>query len=478
MPFLSFADDAAMYDSTSFDNMFLIEYLPLAPEAYLKVYLYARMLMLHPEMGGLEELSRALRLPEEDIFMAFSYWERMGLVERATDNPPTYRFLPVRACADTVMDRDYYKYRDFNAELQSLFGSEMMHPAQYAIANDWLNVLGFTQDAALALIKRELARSRAKKPDPARIFKAADKRAAQLADMGVTTAEGVERAFARDERVENAAQSLLRQFGLRRRPTDPEIALAAKWLDEWKYTTDDIRAACQETVKAQNPSFAYIDAILSNRRSETGAFAAMKRVLSHLGARNQPTPEQVKWYDERLGEGFEPETIALAAAQQARKNNNSFEGLDFLIGLWRERGLLARAQAEEYVSKNRTLLNDFTAILRAAGIERRPTEEDVAAFDEWRQALPAEVIAHAAESARGKRYPISYMRSLIDGWRAAGAQTLAAVQALGDKVAPQQAAKARNPALDYEQRQYRDEDFDDSYYIETARKLMDGGDAG
>ena len=37
MPFLSFADNSAMYDATPLDNMFIIENLPTAPENFLKV---------------------------------------------------------------------------------------------------------------------------------------------------------------------------------------------------------------------------------------------------------------------------------------------------------------------------------------------------------------------------------------------------------------------------------------------------------
>ena len=44
MPFCSFDRESAMYDVTPIENMFLLEYLPMAPEDYLRVYLYARML--------------------------------------------------------------------------------------------------------------------------------------------------------------------------------------------------------------------------------------------------------------------------------------------------------------------------------------------------------------------------------------------------------------------------------------------------
>ena len=39
MPFCSFSKDSAMFDSTSIENMFLLEYLPTAPDGFLRVYL-------------------------------------------------------------------------------------------------------------------------------------------------------------------------------------------------------------------------------------------------------------------------------------------------------------------------------------------------------------------------------------------------------------------------------------------------------
>ena len=60
MPFCSFDRESGMYDVTPIENMFLLEYLPTAPDDFLRVYLYARMLCLHPELGeGMDEVARA-----------------------------------------------------------------------------------------------------------------------------------------------------------------------------------------------------------------------------------------------------------------------------------------------------------------------------------------------------------------------------------------------------------------------------------
>ncbi len=37
MPFCSFAEGAAMFDATPIENMFLLEYLPIVPDDFLRV---------------------------------------------------------------------------------------------------------------------------------------------------------------------------------------------------------------------------------------------------------------------------------------------------------------------------------------------------------------------------------------------------------------------------------------------------------
>ena len=132
MAFLSFDHGAVLYGSTPVENMFLMEYLPSAPDDCLRVYLYARLLCAYPEQDAAEawvaDVARALRLTDEAVEEAFRYWEREGLVRRLSDRPPTYALLPMRGVAQpSEMDRQYYQFRDFNAALQRLFGDVILH---------------------------------------------------------------------------------------------------------------------------------------------------------------------------------------------------------------------------------------------------------------------------------------------------------------------------------------------------------------
>lgn len=487
MALFSFAEGAAMFDSTPIENLFLLEYLPVAPESHLRVYLYARMLALHPELGGdLAETARALRLDEETVYNAFAYWEQQGLARRLTDRPPTYELLPVRGegASANPMERDYYAYRDFNASLQALFGPKVIESHEYRIANDWLNVLGYDQAAALRLVEYGIAGARSKDgfPSPASVFKRMDKLAAAWADRGCRTVEDVERAIAEDEGVYAVAQAVMKRFALRRRPTMDELDCAKRWVNEWHYTQEQILEACAETTKSAKPSFAYLDAILKSRLEQNSAFwGELSAVLRELdAAQAQPTPDQLQRYAALRAAGFEAETVRLAAVQCHRKKKTRFEDVEWMLNEWGARGVYSREAAEQYIEAMRRKADRVRELLELCGLERRPGMNDLALYDNWRTVHDEAVIEYAAECARGMQVPVKYMDKLLTQWRDAGVRTVeearaqheAARQARPTPAAP--AERAINPALNYEQREYRDEDFGDDFFVDLDRYGEEG----
>lgn len=471
MPGIRFADDAAMYDATPLENLFIIEDLPYAPDMFLKIYIYARMLCLHPEAGDVSELTKALDVTEENVEDAFRYWEQRGYMRRVADRPPEYVFLPVRSAASG--NTEDYPYLDFHRKLQSLFtGGKMVRPAQLSLASDWIQILHFTQEGVLALIERTIARSRSSAPDPASVFRTADKTAQRLSELGITDRSGVERELDRDGKADSAAAAVLERFGLHRTATKDEQALAGKWIGQWKLTAEEILAACKELTRAQNPSFAYLDRVLDSKRSGEEWHEEMKQVLERLGSRTKATKEQCMRYAEWRSAGFEHGTILLAAEQQARKGRGGLDSLELLLGRWKERGLLTAADAEAFVRKGQALLREYDLLLERAGIESRPTEDDLAEYARWKEQLPAEVIRIAAEEARGRSWPLTAMRARLEKWIRDGVRTEEAARAaLAAKHGKGDQPGRKNPALEYEQRDYRQEEFDDSDFLEVARKL-------
>ena len=66
------------------ENIFINEFLPIAPGDFVKVYLYAR---LYAELGyplDNAQMSKELAVDEKTIIEAWEYWEDMNAIKSAS----------------------------------------------------------------------------------------------------------------------------------------------------------------------------------------------------------------------------------------------------------------------------------------------------------------------------------------------------------------------------------------------------------
>lgn len=481
MSFCTFSDGSAMFDATPIENMFLMEHMYDAPAPALKVYLYARMLALHPELGAtIADMAKALHMEEEEVYAAFAYWENRDLVTRLSDQPPTYAFKSVRGqgASRTALDMEMYANRDFNNRLRKLFGDQFIGDHELRKASDWLSILKLEPAAALRLVQYGIETSRVKPPKlpkPPSVFKRVDKLAEAWAEKGIRSLEAVERAIAEESGTAAVAREVLKKLGLPRQPSDPELETVAKWLNDWGLTQEAILAACDDTTSARNPTVKYLDSILETRRTEDPAvYAGLVEVLKELNPQSaQPSPDQLKRYQALLGQGFSPDLIRLAAIQCRRANKGRFDDLEWRLSVWQKDGVSTPEQAEAFMRQMSSLSMQLREVLRRAGSDRKPAYGELETFRGWLETYPMDLILFAAECARNAGGSMAYMEKLLKAWTESGATTVeaaraqheawrASVGASGDK-AP------ANPALDYAQREYRDEDFGDDFFVDLSQ---------
>ena len=489
MSFCSFAEGAAIFDATPIENMFLMEYMYDAPAAALKVYLYGRMLALHPELGvTMAEMARSLRMKEEEVYAAFDYWEKRDLVVRTSD-APAFAFKPLynQGGTATALDREMYANRDFNNSLQRLFGDVLIDRREQIKAADWVNILHFDQDAVVRLVEYGIQSSRTmsfkepRMPKPRSVFDRMDGLAEKWSKKGIRTLEDVERAIAEETGAASVAREVLKKLGLSRDPSDPELATVTKWLREWQLTPEEILAACDDTVSARNPTVKYLDTILENRRGDApGDYRALREILKELNPQSaQPSPDQLKRYEAMKAQGISPEMIRQAAIQCHRANKFLFDDLEWRLSVWREEGIDTPEAAEAWMKQTTALSGQLRRVFRRAGADdRRPGYGDIVTYREWRDRYPEDMILYAAECSKNAGASMAYMDRLLKAWAEAGATTVEAARAEREAwraAAGSGAEKASNPALDYSQREYRDEDFGEDFFVDLSKYGKEGG---
>ena len=195
------------------------------------------------------------------------------------------------------------------------------------------------------------------------------------------------------------AKAVLQQFGQSRKPSVPELNCVKRWMGEWGFSQEEILAACEETTKANKPTFAYLEAVLKNRRGgDDGRFRELADILRELdAAQAQPTPDQLERYGRLLARGFEPATVKLAAVQNHRKKKTRFEDVEWMLDQWAEDGIYTADAAQAYVTEMQARKRRTREICRSGGLRPRPAQQDdLAAIRRVAKAYPTRMIDFAA----------------------------------------------------------------------------------
>lgn len=477
MPFCSFSGSSAMFGVTPVENMFILEYMPLASGDFVRVYLYGLMLCHHPEMDeSIGGIARALRVETDTVLNAFRFWEREGLVMRLTDNPPTFEYIPMsRMSSQSEPLDDVYKYKSFNRELQNLLPGMILESHEIRISNEWLDDLGLPEEVALLMVKTEIGKRAGKKlPAPKTLFKHLDEAAKLWAREGVSTVDAAEDFIRKTGAAADCAKQILARFGQSRQPTRDECDLADKWLSEWRLSQEDILESCQETVKSTSPSFAYLDKILLSRTSgdENEAHREnVKKLLSHLGVAARPTQAHLSAYAHFLEMGFDFPAIEQAAILCGSNNKRTFEDIQRRLEVWEKMHVFTLQEIEEERRVQKQYTDITLSIFERCGIERKVTKSDISMVRVWTALIELDAVLFAAECAAGTDAPMKYINKLIVSWSAKGVKTPQAARDEFEKHRTQAAGAGKAEAsAAYQQRTVTEEEFETGFYVDVMNR--------
>ena len=469
MAFCSFGNGDAMFGSTPVENMFILEYMPAAPGDFVRVYLFGLMLCHHPEMSeDIDGMARALRIDPEAVLSAYRYWEREGLVSKKSDNPPTYEYVQLNHNAATPEPmEDVYRYRNFNQELQMALPGMILESHEIRIANEWLDELHLSEEVVLTMVRAEVARRGGKLPAPRTLFKHLNDMANEWALKKISTAAEADEYLARSSLAGTCAGAVIRQFGQTRPATKDEIELAEKWTGEWGLKREEILAACADTVKSANPSFAYLDKILESRREGTDADAAreqIKKLLTHLGLFTRPTPAQEKAYRGFLEMGFDFGAIEQAAIWCGENNRHTFDDILRKLEQWKSMRVFTLAEIEEERRVQKQFTDIALTIFDRAGIDKKVTKSDIAQVRIWTALIELDAVLFAAECARGTDAPMKYINKLVSSWSAKGIRTLEGAQKEFSLF------RASQKPGGFAEREVTNEEFETGFYVDVMSR--------
>lgn len=351
-----------LLDVTAVSNVFLLEYMPKAPEGFTKIYLLGLMQTGAPgaEAAGLD-IAGVLGVDEAELARAFAYWQAAGLVRVASDAPLTVEYLRVGASAALATGDAPRKYASLVAALQDVAGTRMFSGRELAEIYDWVETFRFEEATAVLCVKDCLSRYGAR----AKLWQmnAAAKR---WADAGVATPEEAERYLAEEQKRCAGAQRLLKRWKRNRAATEDELALYVKWTEEWGFDESVIFDACAEMTSAAQPSFRYLDTILQTyrlngaitaeaaaelRRARDAADEFARMLFERAEIRRTPTlaqREQIETWHDKWHMDAE---LLFYAADESRAAAQPFANIKKLAAAWHGAGITTVTAAQEFERK-------------------------------------------------------------------------------------------------------------------------------
>jgi len=490
-----------LWDVTSLPNGFICEYMPGAPEGYVKVYIYGLMYTQSPAMQEnqtLADVAKALSMEESEVAQAFRYWERCRLVQRVQDNPPAYKYLSVQ---QTLISRQSSPqdeaYMEFAHALSTVFGDRrQLHGNETVLAYEWVEQLGLPGEIVLMMIQHLISTR-----GVSFRFKEGQKLALELCDQHIRTLEAAEQLFSRSEAAWKGARKVLRRMGKYRDPSLDETDLFVKWTVEWSFAPKAVESACAEMTSG-DPSFAYLDKILETLRKSSGkASHSAAQAEKELSSRNEEMDRIREMltacgmkatvvdegrrlvYRDMLTYGDHRVVMLAAEAVGRRRGAPSIDSVTELLVSWREKGLSTAEQVKQYLQDVQEQNRLLKALYQSAGREAAPKLSDRELLQKWKQDWHfSEPLLHkAAEFAKHTDKPLLFMDKMLESWRGKGIVTVAQAETeqAGRKEAAASAghgpSKSGKTVIEqqYDQRTYDPAEYDGptAEALEEARKL-------
>lgn len=409
------------------DNLFILEYMPYAPESYVKVYLYGLSLASHnlDADNSPARIAKRLSLDEQTVMEAFRYWEENGIVRIAPDGMSA-EYLPVRPVTEVVRKIPKGKYESFTAQLGSMIKSRMISQSEYARYYDLMENLHVEPEAMLAIVSY-CVRLHGEKVSVNYIAATAR----NLAFEGNTTYDKVVESLAEYDNYTADLGEILKALKNTRKPDAEDRRLYLKWVKTYGF---DLNVVLEAARRVKHGGIQRLDAVLEKyheqhlkTKEQIDAYVenydAMYKltgtVVKRLGITLERLDYTIEVYTSKwLALGYDGPTLEAIADHCFKAGKRTLEAMNGMVTRFYQKGLVSAEAFSAY------LLNDrkIAELLSDAGCDRPVSDYDRECYRAWTQEWKMDdaLLARAAAAALGKDNPTAYMNKILSGWHAGG----------------------------------------------------------
>lgn len=424
------------------DNAFVTDFMPFAPENYVKVYLYGLKLACFGGVGDIEtEIAGKLNLEPGLVSEAFSYWANEGLVNILSTSPVAVEYLAVNKGTLALRKFSKTKYKDFNDQLHAMLPSRNILPNEYNEYYSIMEAMHIEPEAMLAIIAYCI---RLKGQDVGYPYILAVAR--NLARQGCLTYDRVNEQLSEFDLYDKDVAAVLHSLGSKKAPAIEDKRMFAKWTKTLGFPTETVVQVAKSVKRGgmdrldallvkyyENHLFSMAEIDEFNRNRDR-LYSLTKEINKRIGVYYEQLDFIIETYVTRwLGYGFTDETLLTIAEYCFRCNIRTLEGYNATVEKFYKQGLITADDIGEFLGEAVRRDADIREALEKAGVTRPVTSRDRDSYRTWTYSwkMDRDVVLYAASLAAGNASPFSYMNAILGGWHNAGVTSLEGAKKFG-----------------------------------------------
>lgn len=425
--FTRLSQENAMSGKIIIDSVFINEYLPFAPENFVKVYLFGLCAAYGcGENNDVARMAGFLGLDENIVMSAYAYWEDNNLVTVHKGEDGFVEYLPVIPVRKQIKKYSKEKFKGFNDQLHALMQGRNFLPNEYNEFYYAMDTLHIEVEAMLMIVGYCI---RLKGADIGIAYILTVAR--NLAKEGCTTYDRVSEKLSEYDFYNKDLSALLKALKLKRKPDHEDSRLLAKWTKTLGFKLETVIYAAKNLKRG---GMEKLDAVLSKyydlhiftaaqmaeyEQNRDKLYDLAREINKRIGVYYEQLDFIIENYIVKWRAlGYTDETLLRIAAYCLSSNIRTLEGMNGAINNFYKKGLVSAASIESFISKSADADNRLVGILAEAGIDCPLTHTERSCFRTWKNTwnMSDELIALAAKKAAGKTSPIGYMNTVLSAW--------------------------------------------------------------
>lgn len=427
MSFCSFSKENKKSGKTLIDNLFILNFLPEAPEQAVKVYLYGLYLCQNSDFAiDLPSFSEVLKIEQSEVIDCFKYWDEYGIVSIISQSPFTVHYYPLNESTAKYRRFNPEKYESFSKSVQEIISERMISVTEY---NEYFTLMENTalKPDAFILIIKYCAGLKGNNIGYKYILTVAK----EFISRGITTVELINKELDGYFNSSNEILSVFKALKTTKQPEIEDIQSYQRWTEKLGFEHDFILQIAtltkSKTIKKLDKNIEELYANKCFTLEEAKAYFNQKQenfllcseITKKLGLYVEVLDNVLSTYvSPWQAKGFNRETLLFIADYCFRKNRRTLELMNSTVDKLYKMGLVTIQSITMYIEQHNKNDEFIEKILSYAGTQRKPNAWDRENLENWRLwNFTDEMILEAAKRSSHVTNPISYMNSILSNWK-------------------------------------------------------------